>query len=337
MNRRGDSGSEDDFHGAADDDVAPPGPAWLGPKASEGELVTRSRGGRGGRGLSMRSVLPNAITAAALCSGLTSILFAIGDQWDRAVFAMIIAGILDAMDGRVARLLKAQSRFGAELDSLADSAGFGIAPALVIYLWALVDAPRLGWLAALTYAICCALRLARFNAQIDAEDGPRKRAGYLTGVPAPMGAGFAFMPMYLWLATGAEIFREPILVGIWLVAIALLMVSSIATPSWKSLRPKGDAKLAVIALTGLLVGGLLLETWWTLVLIGAVYMGLIAWSVLGYNRTKAKLASDPAATDAVASDRGLTDAEATPTASEKPRAPLDVNEVERTLSQRRDP
>ncbi|APE29022.1 CDP-alcohol phosphatidyltransferase family protein [Aurantiacibacter gangjinensis] len=306
----------DDFD---QDDTAPPGPAWLGPRASEGEFVTRSRGGRG---LSMRAVLPNAITTAALASGLTSILFAVAEQWPQAVFAMIIAGILDTMDGRVARLLKAQSRFGAELDSLADSAGFGIAPALVLYLWALVEAPRFGWLAALAYAICCALRLARFNAQIDADDGPRKKAGYLTGVPAPMGAGFAFMPMYLWLATGQDIFRDPLLVGPWVIFIALLMVSSIATPSWKSLRPKGDAKLALIALAGLMVGGLLLETWWTLILIGVVYMALIAWAAIGYGRIRRANARAAAA-----------DGSATPPPSQKPLA---VDEVEQALAKKRD-
>jgi CDP-diacylglycerol--serine O-phosphatidyltransferase len=280
----GDAGGPEQDPLFDEDDRATPGPAWLGPKASEHEHVTRSRSGKG---LSMRAVVPNAITAAALCSGLTSILFAVGGQWDKAVFAMIAAGILDAMDGRVARLLKAQSRFGAELDSLADSASFGIAPALVLYLWSLVDAPRLGWLAALGYAICCALRLARFNAQIDVDDQPHKSAGFLTGVPAPMGAGFAFMPVYLWLATDASIFREPWLVGPWLMAVALLMVSNIATPSWKSLRPSGDMKLAIIALTGLLVGGLLIETWWALVLIGAIYFALIVWSVLRYQKVKA--------------------------------------------------
>ncbi|RJY10134.1 phosphatidylcholine/phosphatidylserine synthase [Aurantiacibacter aquimixticola] len=245
--------------------------------------MTRSRAGKG---LSVRAVLPNAITAAALCSGLTSILFAVAEQWDRAVFAMIIAGILDMMDGRVARLLKAQSRFGAELDSLSDSASFGIAPAIVLYLWSLAEMPRLGWLAALAYAICCALRLARFNAQIDVDDQPHKSAGFLTGVPAPMGAGFAFMPVYLWIATDEPIFRDPLLVGPWLILVALMMVSNVATPSWKSLRPSGELKLAVIAMAGLLVGGLLIETWWTLTLIGAIYLVLIAWSVTAFGKIR---------------------------------------------------
>ena len=307
---------DDQFNG---DEPATAGPAWLGPKASEGERVTRSRGGRG---LSMRAVVPNAITAAALCSGLTSILFAVAGQWDKAVFAMILAGILDVMDGRIARLLKAQSRFGAELDSLADSASFGIAPALVLYLWALKDSPQLGWLAALTYAICCALRLARFNAQIDADDQPRKAAGYLTGVPAPMGAGFAFVPIYLWLATGEPIFREPLLVGPWLVLIAFLMVSNLATPSWKSLRPSGELKLAAIAFAGLLVGGLLMHTWWTLLLIGAVYMVLIIWSALNYSRIKSAERSAAAETEA--------------TKQPAARKPLGVDEVEQALQEKRD-
>ena len=302
-----------------EDATATPGPAWLGPKASEHEHVTRSRGGRG---LSMRAVLPNAITAAALCSGLTSILFAIGGQWDKAVFAMIVAGILDMMDGRVARLLKAQSRFGAELDSLSDSASFGIAPALVLYLWSLVEMPRFGWMAALAYAICCALRLARFNAQIDVEDQPHKSAGFLTGVPAPMGAGFAFMPVYLWLATGEEIFRNPLLVGPWLILVALMMVSNVATPSWKSLRPTGELKLAVIAVAGLLVGGLLIETWWTLVLIGAVYLALIAWTIVRYQKVKRQRKKGAATISA---------AEPAPA-----RKPLAVDEVERSLSEGRD-
>lgn len=297
-----------------DEATATPGPAWLGPKASEHEHVTRSRAGKG---LSMRAVLPNAITAAALCSGLTSILFAIAGQWDKAVFAMIIAGVLDMMDGRVARLLKAQSRFGAELDSLSDSASFGIAPALVLYLWSLVEMPRFGWLAALAYAICCALRLARFNAQIDVEDQPHKSAGFLTGVPAPMGAGFAFMPIYLWLATENPVFRDPLLVGPWLIFVALMMVSNVATPSWKSLRPSGELKLAVIAIAGLLVGGLLMETWWTLVLIGAIYLALIAFTIVRYQKVKR--------------ERKLITAEPAPE-----RKPLAVDEVERSLSEGRD-
>ena len=265
------------------DSQATPGPHWLGPKASEGESVQRSARPKG---LSLRAVLPNAITAAALCSGLTGIRFAIEGDWERTLFAIILAGMLDGIDGRIARLLKAQSRFGAELDSLADSLSFGMAPALVLFLWSLQDLPRFGWFAALGFAICCALRLARFNAQIDVDEQPHKSAGFLTGIPAPVAAGLAFLPLYLWLASGAEIFREPLLVAVWTVAIAVLMISNLATLSWKSIRPSSDLRIAAIAVTGLMFAALLTEPWWTLALICVLYLALMPLGIVRYGRIK---------------------------------------------------
>ena len=265
------------------DSQATPGPHWLGPKASEGESVQRSMRPKG---LSLRAVLPNAITAAALCSGLTGIRFAIEGDWERTLFAIILAGMLDGIDGRIARLLKAQSRFGAELDSLADSLSFGMAPALVLFLWSLQDLPRFGWFAALGFAICCALRLARFNAQIDVDEQPHKSAGFLTGIPAPVAAGLAFLPLYLWLASGAEIFREPLLVAVWTVAIAILMISNLATLSWKSIRPSSDLRIAAIAITGLAFAALLTEPWWTLASICVVYLALMPLGIIRYGRIK---------------------------------------------------
>ncbi|MGN6498646.1 MAG: CDP-alcohol phosphatidyltransferase family protein [Tsuneonella sp.] len=256
----------------------------LGPKSAEDETPLTNRGG--GRGLSLRAVVPNAITAAALCSGLTGIRFAIGGMWAEAIFAVILAGLLDGIDGRIARLLKAQSRFGAEMDSLADSLSFGMAPALILFLWSLQDLPRLGWFASLAFAICCALRLARFNAQIDVDDQPHKSAGFLTGIPAPVGAGLAFLPFYLWMATGRPEFREPILVGIWVVLMAFLLISNIATMSWKSLRPRRSVRLEVIALAGILFAALLMEPWWTLVVICAGYLILMPWAYLRYARVR---------------------------------------------------
>lgn len=266
-----------------EDELIESGPAWLGPKASEDEKpVSRKFGG----GLGMRAVVPNAITAAALCSGLTGIRFAIVGNWEWALFAIILAGVLDGIDGRIARLLKAQSRFGAELDSLADSLSFGMAPALVLFLWSLQEAPRLGWFASLAFALCCALRLARFNAQIDTEEQPHKSAGFLTGVPAPVGAGLAFLPAYLWLASGEEVFRNPWLVGIWVAGIAILMISNIATLSWKSVRPRSDVRLAAIALTGILFAAVLTEPWWTLALICVVYLALMPVGIARYGKVK---------------------------------------------------
>ena len=259
----------------------------IGPKAEEHEVVE----GGIARGLSLRAMIPNAITAAALCAGLTGIRFAISGDWNFAVLAVILAGVLDGVDGRIARLLNAQSRFGAEMDSLADSLSFGMAPALILYMWSLQDLPRIGWFAALAFAICCALRLARFNAQIDVDEQPHKSAGFLTGVPAPVGAGLAFLPFYLWMATGIELFREPLFVAPWILATALLMISSMATPSWTSLRPRRGIRLWVLVFVGLLFGALMLEPWWTLSAIGIGYLALLPFTLMRYARLKRRAAS----------------------------------------------
>jgi CDP-diacylglycerol--serine O-phosphatidyltransferase len=148
---------------------------------------------RAPRGLPLRAVAPNAVTALALCSGLSGVRFAIGGQWESAVAMIMVAGVLDGLDGRIARMLHGESRFGAELDSLSDAISFGVAPALIVYLWSLTALPRVGWICSLIFAVFCALRLARFNAKIDESHQPHKSAGFLTGVPAPAGAGLALM------------------------------------------------------------------------------------------------------------------------------------------------
>ncbi|HEX8215929.1 MAG TPA: phosphatidylcholine/phosphatidylserine synthase, partial [Allosphingosinicella sp.] len=122
------------------------------------------------RGIPLRAVVPNAVTALALCVGLSGVRFAIAGEWERAVYAIVIAAVLDGMDGRIARMLKGQSRFGAELDSLSDVIAFGVSPAIILHLWSLQHWPRFGWMFALAYAVCAALRLARFNAMIDVKD-----------------------------------------------------------------------------------------------------------------------------------------------------------------------
>ena len=268
-------------------------PARLGPKAAEDEDVTPSLRNASAGGLSLRAMLPNAITAAALCSGLTGIRFATEGQWGFAIALVVLAGVLDGIDGRVARLLNAQSRFGAELDSLADSLSFGVAPALILYMWSLknfgtIDPgyQSLGWFAALGFAICCALRLARFNARIDTEDQPHKSAGFLTGVPAPAGAGLAFTPFYLWTETGLEFFRHPVVTAIWLAVIAVLMISNMATLSWSSLRPRRSIRLGLIAFIGLAFAALLMEPWWTLSAISVVYLALMPYGLIKYGRIK---------------------------------------------------
>src|SRR5206468_1909608 len=161
--------------------------------------------------------------------------------------AIVLAGVLDGLDGRIARLLRAQSKFGAELDSLSDNIAFGTAPALILFLWSLQTAPRFGWIAALALAVCCALRLARFNARLDAAEQPHKSANFNTGVPAPAGAGLAFVPIYLWLITHNGLFREWQLVMAWTILIALLMISSIPTYSWASIRIRREWRMFALA------------------------------------------------------------------------------------------
>ncbi|MCU0949246.1 MAG: CDP-diacylglycerol--serine O-phosphatidyltransferase [Porphyrobacter sp.] len=260
--------------------------ARLGPKAAEDEDDQRPIRAAGAGGLTLRAMLPNAVTAAALCSGLTGIRFAIEGQWSFAIGLVVLAGVLDGMDGRIARLLNAQSRFGAELDSLADSLSFGVAPALILFMWSLKGWPTFGWLAALAFAICCVLRLARFNARIDLDDQPHKSAGFLTGVPAPVGAGLAFTPFYLWTETGIGLLREPVFMAGWLTLIAVLMISNLPTLSWASLRPRRSIRLPLIAFTGLAFAALLLKPWWTLAAICVVYLALMPYGLVKYARVR---------------------------------------------------
>ena len=229
-------------------------------------------------GISLRAITPNAVTALALCFGLSGVLFAIKGDWEKALASVVFAGVLDGMDGRIARLLRANSRFGAELDSLSDVTAFGVAPTLIMFLWSLQHAPKFGWTAALALAVCCALRLARFNSRMDADDQPHKSAGFLTGVPAPAGAGLAFVPVYLWLITGNELFRAWYVTMPWLVFIALLMISSFATYSWGSMRLRRSYRLFALAGVGLLVAALITEPWLTLLAVSAIYLALIPFS-----------------------------------------------------------
>lgn len=253
------------------------------------------------RGITLRMVAPNAVTAMALCAGLTGIRFGISamagreDHWQWAVACILLAGVLDGLDGRIARLLKGESRFGAELDSLSDSIAFGVAPALILYLWALHAMPRgLGWIFALAHALSCALRLARFNANIDADEQPHKSAGFLTGVPAPAGAGLAFVPLYLWLVTGQDIFRAWYVVAPWVAFTAFLMISSIATYSWSALRLRKRIRLEAIAVAGLLVALLITDPWLTLLFISAIYIATMPFGMMSYARVRRQQQAKPA-------------------------------------------
>jgi len=246
---------------------------------------------RPARGIPLRALAPNAITVLALCFGLTGVRFGIGGEWEKALASIVFTGVLDGMDGRIARLLKANSRFGAELDSLCDNIAFGTAPALILFMWSLQAAPRFGWIAALALAVCCALRLARFNARIDAGPQPHKEAGFNTGVPAPAGAGLAFVPIYLWLITGDDSFRSWVLVMPWAIFVAGLMISSVPTFGWTLLRIRREWRLFALAGVALLGAALLNEPWITLLLVSIVYLACLPFSVASYARVKRRRAT----------------------------------------------
>ena len=257
------------------------------------------------RGIPLRALAPNAVTALALCFGLTGIRFGISGEWEKAVAAIIFAGVLDGLDGRIARLLKGESRFGAELDSLSDVTAFGVAPAIVIYLWMREGLPagsmmqvgwvKYGWLFALAHAVCCALRLARFNAAIDDKEQPHKSAGYLTGVPAPAGAGLLFLPMYLWMWTGYEPLRDPWVVAPWIALTAFLMISSLATFSWSALRLRRGVRLGALVAVVMFVGALVSAPWPTLTILTIFYISAIPCSVRSYARVRRQRAVSAAA------------------------------------------
>ncbi|MGE4409979.1 MAG: phosphatidylcholine/phosphatidylserine synthase [Sphingobium sp.] len=238
------------------------------------------------RGISLRQVAPNAVTAMALCFGLTGVRYAMAERWEMAVGCVILAGVLDGLDGRIARLLRGESRFGAELDSLSDAIAFGVTPALIIYLWSLQYMPKFGWVVALAHALMCVLRLARFNAAIDMDVQPHKSAGFLTGVPAPSGAGLAFVPLYCWFVTDLPFFRQWYVVAPWTAFIAFLMISNIATFSWKALRIRRSIRLEVIAVAGLLAALLLTVPWMTLLAISLLYIGLIPFGIASYRKIR---------------------------------------------------
>jgi CDP-diacylglycerol--serine O-phosphatidyltransferase len=243
------------------------------------------------RGLPLRAVAPNAVTALALCSGLTGVRFAIGGEWQSAVTMIMIAGVLDGIDGRIARLLHGESRFGAELDSLSDAISFGVAPALILYLWSLSALPRFGWMCALLLAVFCALRLARFNAGIDETEQPHKSAGFLTGVPAPAGAALAMLPMFMWFWTEDPRLASPYVIGPWVAFIAILMVSSVATFSWSSLRLRRNVRFEAIAFVVLLSAALVSAPWHTLSFAVIAYLATLPFSIVSYARVKRQRAS----------------------------------------------
>ena len=231
--------------------------------------------------LSLTKLIPNMLTLAALTAGMTSMQYAIQGRWELALIAIVLAAFIDALDGAVARALKASSKLGAELDTLSDFLCFGVAPATIMYLWLLQDAGRIGWIVAVVFAIAAALRLARYNAEDkDAQKNllpAAKKKPYFTGVPAPTGAGMALLPLIMSLQFAEDGHKfdafttSPEYVALWMLLFAVLMVSRLPTFSTKQLRFHPKMVVPLLAAFGLLIAGLIHATWLTLILMGAVY------------------------------------------------------------------
>lgn len=240
------------------------------------------------RPLPVRSLVPNMLTILALCAGLTAINFALGGDFRSAVIALTLAGVLDGLDGRVARLLDGATRFGAELDSLSDFANFGVAPVIVIYLWSLSDLGGFGWIVVLSFCICCALRLARFNVALEDPDRPVWRQNYCVGVPAPAAAGLCIAPFFLSLL-GVEGIRDwSFFLALYTLFISFLMISQIPTFSGKGLKVKREQVLPVLLLVALFASLLLIYPWQTLATCAVVYWVSIPVAVRWYNKDRAR-------------------------------------------------
>jgi CDP-diacylglycerol--serine O-phosphatidyltransferase len=243
----------------------------------------------------LRRLIPNIITLGSMVCGLTAIQMAIGEEWRNAILLILAATILDTMDGAIARLLNATSKFGAELDSLADFLSFGIAPATIMYLWILNDAGQVGWIAALVFAISSALRLARFNAASeDQEKKPEWGKYFFSGVPAPAGSGLMLLPMIAYLQIDMDLseysFASP-LIGLWTLVIAGLMVSRIPTFSSKQIRLPALGIIPSLAIVGLFLAMLVHAPWITLTVSALIYATMIPVSYSVY-RSREKRSDD---------------------------------------------
>ncbi len=244
-------------------------------------------------GQSFNRLIPNIMTMLGLCAGLTGMRLAVDQQWQAAVACILVAGVIDGLDGRLARLLNATSRFGAEFDSLSDFLCFGVAPAFVLYLWSLTTWGALGFVPCMMYAVCIALRLARFNAALESAPLPAYAYNFFTGVPAPLAALLVMIPMYAGLEaarlelTGLEhLLRLPLLPGVVLVVVALLAVSTLPIWSFKNFKVPSKMVLPLLLGAGIVTVALISEPWATLALLGAAYLCMLPFSVRSYRSLK---------------------------------------------------
>lgn len=246
------------------------------------------------RQIPYRVIAPNLVTLLGLCAGLTAIRMAIEGRMELAVILIVIAAALDGVDGRVARFLKGSTKFGAELDSLTDFVSFGVAPAILLFMWGLQDFRSIGWIASLVFAICVALRLARFNAALENPSTPAWHARFFTGIPAPSGAIIGMLPIYLSFLGISANDTIQVTVILYVLAIGLLMVSSVPTYSGKTfghgVAPEWVVPIiiAIIMLVALLVT----YTWWFLTIGTVIYLTFIPISWRSYRRLQKSRGED---------------------------------------------
>ena len=227
------------------------------------------------RELLLLKLLPNLVSILALCAGLTAIRFAISDNFGMAVLLIGTAAALDGLDGRLARMLKSESAIGAELDSLCDFVNFGVTPAIVLYLWGLRTETSLGWIAVLVYAVCCMLRLARFNVGSRTTGEAAEKTSFI-GVPSPAGAMLVLMPIYVVFALDEAFVMPPVVISAWMLGVGALMISRVRTPSLKRITIAADYARYALVGSVVLVAALLTYPWVTLTVLSASYLGAIA-------------------------------------------------------------
>ncbi|TKT81333.1 CDP-diacylglycerol--serine O-phosphatidyltransferase [Aquamicrobium sp. LC103] len=245
--------------------------------------------GRRLRGIPVRLVIPNLITVLAICAGLSGIRLAFEQRFEIAVAMVLIAALLDAVDGRIARLLKASSKFGAQMDSLADIVNFGVAPALVLYAFVLDGAGAIGWIAALLFAIACCLRLARFNVMLEDPSRPAWQADYFVGVPAPAGALLVMLPIYIGFLGVPLGVGFAVASAIFAVGVGLLMVSRLPVYSGKSgIRIRRDIVMPLMLAIVLYVALLFSYTWHTMAASAIAYLIFLPFSARAFARRAAR-------------------------------------------------
>ena len=234
-----------------------------------------------------RMILPNAITLIGVCIGLTSIKFALDGKFALAIIAILFAGLMDALDGRIARLIKGTSKMGKELDSLGDVISFGVAPAFIMYFWSLQYLDKLGWFVCLMYVVCVALRLARFN--VNSEEEPSWKDNFFEGVPAPAGGIIVLMPLVLSFSGLGEFFFKinyDLVVPAFFIIVSILLISIVPTYSFKRIViPRSMTKFLLFGIV-LFFGALLVYTFKVLVISIFLYLCLIPVSYLHYKKIK---------------------------------------------------